>query len=105
YLLSDDCGDSAESFKVIYGPWLKGDKEALSKVFSEMENRSLASKQILQILNNSRNKVFFKQIERYINSGKKVFVVVGAAHLVGEDGLLKSFEKNGYKIEQVKRKR
>jgi hypothetical protein len=40
-----------------------------------------------------------KKIEDMLKGKEKVFVVVGAAHLIGEKGILKTLEKKGYKVE------
>ncbi len=39
--------------------------------------------------------------EQYLKSKEIAFVMVGAAHLVGVDGVLRILEKRGYKVEQV----
>ena len=41
------------------------------------------------------------KLKALMAGGKKYFVVVGALHLVGPDGLLALFQKDGYKIEQL----
>ena len=47
-----------------------------------------------------RNNNWVPQIEACMTKPQPCFVVVGAAHLVGPDGLLTLLKKKGYKIEQ-----
>ena len=48
-----------------------------------------------------RNEGMKEKAEELIKSGKNVFFVVGAAHFVGEKGLLRLLEKDGYTLTQV----
>ena len=47
-----------------------------------------------------RNNNWIPQIEACMTKPQPCFVVVGAAHLIGPDGLLTLLKKKGYKIEQ-----
>jgi uncharacterized protein YbaP (TraB family) len=40
------------------------------------------------------------RIEACLAQGSRCLVVVGAAHLVGPDGLLTSLQARGYRVEQ-----
>jgi len=46
-----------------------------------------------------RNQAWIKKIEPMFESKEIEYILVGAMHLIGEDGLLAYFEKKGYKIE------
>jgi uncharacterized protein YbaP (TraB family) len=48
-----------------------------------------------------RNQAWLPKLNKQMAGGKQYFVVVGALHLVGQDGLLAMFEKDGYKVEQL----
>jgi uncharacterized protein YbaP (TraB family) len=39
--------------------------------------------------------------EQFLKGKERAFVVVGAAHMVGPDGVVRILEKRGYKVEQV----
>jgi uncharacterized protein YbaP (TraB family) len=47
-----------------------------------------------------RNQNWLPQIDACLARTSPCFVIVGAAHLVGPDGLLKMLEKKGYRLEQ-----
>jgi uncharacterized protein YbaP (TraB family) len=48
-----------------------------------------------------RNLKWIPQIERMLRDADKEFVLVGAAHLVGEDGLLQLLQAKGYGVRQL----
>ncbi len=49
----------------------------------------------------TRNKNIALTIEEYLKTNEKYFVVVGAAHLVGKDGIIEILKKKGYLVEQL----
>jgi uncharacterized protein YbaP (TraB family) len=48
-----------------------------------------------------RNRNWIPKIEQYLRSGQTYFVVVGAAHMGGPEGILALLRARGYKIEQL----
>ena len=48
-----------------------------------------------------RNVGMKNKFNEYFNGNKKVFYMVGAAHLIGDDGLASLLEKEGYKVTRV----
>lgn len=49
----------------------------------------------------TRNNNWMKKIVPMFDSEEKEFILVGALHLVGEDGLLSQLKELGYKVEQL----
>jgi uncharacterized protein YbaP (TraB family) len=49
----------------------------------------------------TRNRRWIPKIEAYLNSGQTVFVVAGAAHFAGTDGVLALLRARGYRVEQL----
>jgi uncharacterized protein YbaP (TraB family) len=49
----------------------------------------------------ARNRNWIPEIERYLQSGHTYFVVVGAAHLGGPNGLLALLRARGYQLAQL----
>ena len=49
-----------------------------------------------------RNDTMFSTIDRYIKNGKTIFAAAGAAHLVGDKGLLVKLKEAGYNVRPVK---
>ncbi|MDR0921318.1 MAG: TraB/GumN family protein [Lactobacillales bacterium] len=54
-----------------------------------------------KILIEERQNIWFQTLTERLNTDKKIFTVVGAAHLYGENGLLKELERAGYSIRKV----
>lgn len=77
--------------------WRTGNTAALEKVLGQDFG---AYPSIYQSLVAARNKTWVPKLEALMTGGKHYFVVVGALHLVGPDGLLVRFEKDGYRVEQ-----
>jgi len=48
-----------------------------------------------------RNKNIALKIESYLKTKERYFIVIGAAHLVGKDGIIEILKKKGYIVEQL----
>ena len=86
-----------ENFNQIVQSWLKGDGASLEALLlaSMREYPELHQKIIVD-----RNRRWLAQIEKMIAQGDDAMVVVGAAHLVGQDGVIEMLKARGYKLEQ-----
>ena len=58
------------------------------------------SPELYQRLLSERNQNWMPHVERCLTDNAGCFVVVGAAHLVGQDGLPVLLRKKGYKVTQ-----
>jgi uncharacterized protein len=78
--------------------WRDGDLAAAEKLFLE----SMAEyPELREKLIDQRNRNWLPKIEEFINSGEDTLVVVGAAHLVGKNGVIELLKGRGYKVEQM----
>ena len=81
--------------------WKVGDTAAVAKYMnqgSELKDFD----QIMQKIDYDRNINMVKKIEGYLADDKKHFIVVGAAHLIGDKGIISLLEKSGkFKIKQM----
>jgi len=48
-----------------------------------------------------RNRNMAGKIEEFIRTGRDYFIVVGAGHLVGEEGIIELLRRKGYDVEQL----
>ena len=48
-----------------------------------------------------RNRAWLPKIESYLRDGESYFVVVGAGHLAGREGLIEALKAKGYSVEQL----
>lgn len=80
--------------------WKSGDPKKLD----EAEFKRMRQKEYRPVYDNlivKRNKAWMKKLDDYLKSGKRYFIVVGAGHLAGPDGLIELLAKEKkYKITQ-----
>ena len=67
-------------------------------VFDEEEMAKFPK--MMEILLDRRNQDWVPKIEKRIAAGN-VFIAVGAAHLIGEKGVVKLLEKKGHSVKRV----
>lgn len=85
------------SLKMIVAGWRRGDAVGLEKtLLSDFKEYPAAYKSLIV----ERNQNWIPQIEACAARPQPCLVVVGAAHLVGPDGLLAIMQRKGYRIEQ-----
>lgn len=77
--------------------WQGGDAAALEGTLLDGFRRYPAAYQSLIV---ERNNNWMPQLEQCLVRSTPCLVVVGAAHLVGPDGLLALLQKRGYRVEQ-----
>jgi uncharacterized protein YbaP (TraB family) len=86
-----------DSVTAMIGAWRRGDAAGLEKMaLSSFEGYRGAYTSLIV----ERNNNWVPRIEACMSKPEPCFVVVGAAHLVGPDGLLVLLRKKGYRIEQ-----
>jgi uncharacterized protein len=89
---------SGEPVRVM-NAWRQGDVESLARMTRDsFRDFPFFGERIL----GARNRNWLPKVESFARSGKTYFVVVGAAHLGGTDGLLALLRARGYQIEQVR---
>ena len=78
--------------------WINGDAEELDKVISETP-KDLEG--IQRAMREDRNPHMTDVAEKYLKGGGPCFFVVGAAHLIGKEGVIALLKKRGYTVFQV----
>jgi uncharacterized protein YbaP (TraB family) len=77
--------------------WKVGDAAAVERiVLADVKQEPVLYQRLLV----ERNKTWMPEIEKFFARARPAFVVVGAAHLVGPDGLLALLSAKGYRVEQ-----
>lgn len=77
--------------------WKNGDTQ---KIEGLMLDDILKYPRVYQKLMVDRNEQWSAQISAFLDQGKNAFIVVGAAHLAGQDSVVEMLRKKGYAIEQ-----
>jgi uncharacterized protein YbaP (TraB family) len=89
---------SAHEMAQITQAWVKGDVIGLDSLL----NKSLvASPAMYATLVTNRNRSWIPKIDALLAGKQDALVVVGAAHLVGKQGVVEMLRAQGYKIEQM----
>ncbi|MEM1223689.1 MAG: TraB/GumN family protein [Verrucomicrobiota bacterium] len=87
-----------EFFDELIQAWRSGDMDTLEKMFVEdMKEHP----KLYQDLLANRNANWLPQIKAMLETPETEFVLVGAGHLVGDDGLIELLKKDGHLIEQI----
>lgn len=88
--------------KDMYDYYMKQDLDGLKRIMDEeMNDESSSTPEEEDILLHDRNKDWAEKLPA-IMKDKSTLIVVGSAHLPGEEGLLNLLKQKGYKIEPVK---
>jgi uncharacterized protein YbaP (TraB family) len=77
--------------------WARGDTKTLAGYLDEMTKE--AGPEIYAALIRDRNKAWAEEIDTMMKGKGKVFVAVGAAHLLGPDSVPALLRAKGYKVE------
>lgn len=84
--------------RVLLDAWRDGDVAALEKILKEDFGDY---PEVYRTVVADRNRAWTPRLEALLKDDRRYFVVVGALHLVGPDGLLARFQKDGYTVEQL----
>jgi len=86
-----------DELKGMIASWKRGDTAALEKTVRSSFTAYPGAYASLIV---ERNRNWIPELDKCFSRPKPCFVVVGAAHMVGPDGLLALLRQKGYKIEQ-----
>jgi len=95
----EDMEELRESIEEMVGAWRSGDNERLADLFVDELREQVPD--VYDVLLVERNNAWMPLIEDLFERDGTEFVLVGAAHLVGEDGLLTQLEAKGYQVSQL----
>ncbi len=76
--------------------WRSGDVKTLELLVAEGMRRD--APELYRALVVERNQRWLESIQRRLSEGQTAMVIVGAAHLVGDDGLLRVLKDGGYTV-------
>ncbi|MBP3414669.1 MAG: TraB/GumN family protein [Clostridia bacterium] len=113
--LEVDIKEQAEGTEELYKLWKKGDVDeftenvaTLPDVDYTLEENGGYTEEESDLINDYNDQMLFDRnigmadaAEEYLASGKTVFYVVGAAHFVGEGGIIELMEERGYEVEFI----
>ena len=86
-----------DEFNDIVKAWKIGDSQKLDKMLNDAMVESPA---IYKRLVGDRNHNWLPKIEAFLKGDKNAIVIVGAAHLVGKEGVVELVKAKGYRVIQ-----
>lgn len=95
----EDLNRIKEIMELLINHWRQGNREDLARLFIEPIKRDFP--EIYRTILVARNESWLPKIEEFMSTSEKEFVLVGFAHLVGEDGIIEQLRKRGYKVEKL----
>lgn len=98
--LVEDLKSFSSQFVALKGAWLHGDNSQLSTL-SRLDELKAEDPAMYQAILDDRNRAWLPLIENMFQSPAVELVLVGALHLVGEDGLLHLLTEKGYQVKQM----
>ena len=94
----EDLEQARANVFTLTGAWKAGDAAAVERiVLDDLKDDPVMYERLLV----GRNRNWLPRIDALFTRNGRTFVVVGAAHLVGPDGLLAMFKAKGYQVDQL----
>ncbi|MFA7383087.1 MAG: TraB/GumN family protein [Desulfurivibrionaceae bacterium] len=94
-----DIASIKQDYEAMVAAWKQGDIKKLDALFvAELKTKM---PKLYKELLSDRNKKWLSRIEAYHNTPEKEFILVGAGHLVGADGLLEALKQKGYTVKKL----
>ncbi len=98
----DDLKSGSKAIDTLYNAWKNGNTAMIDSLTNAVAETNPEYKDMMYKLLDERNIKMAKKIEGYLATKKTYFIIVGAAHLVGNNGIISLLKKSGkYKIEQL----
>jgi uncharacterized protein YbaP (TraB family) len=95
----NDMKNIKQQFEILANAWRKGDAEKLNELMVTELKTKLPK--LYKRLVTHRNNKWFPLIEAYLNTPQTEFILVGAGHLVGPEGIIAVLKKKGYTVDKL----
>jgi hypothetical protein len=95
----EDMEQLDEVFDRLIAAWRTGDEATLEALTSTEVREKFPT--VYKMLFVDRNRAWLPAIEEYLRTPQKELILVGAGHLVGEDGLLAMLRRRGYQVRKL----
>ncbi len=98
----DEAEQAEAQLQQLEQAWKSGDEQALQQLMiTQPEARYKDYRRINEALLYRRNDAMAAKIRAMLAGDKRVFVVVGAGHLVGERSIVRRLKQAGYNVERL----
>ena len=92
----EDMKEQNSNLVKVIEAWRDGDDEVIIKYLLDLKKYPNTYEELVV----NRNSNWMNKIEKFLATPKKEFIIVGVAHLVGEDGILKKLRDLGYEVKR-----
>ncbi len=93
-------GKAIQDLSKLVDTWVKGDVEQLQQL-SQNATSTPEAKVWMRSLLEGRNPGMADKIAGYLAGSDPVFVIIGAAHVVGKDGVIELLKKRGFLVKRL----
>ena len=91
-----------EETRQVLRPERDADKAGdLTPIEAESDRGILGDPELREALLTARNRAWTGRIDRLLASGRRPFVAVGTAHMLGDEGLPALLEARGYTVRRI----
>jgi hypothetical protein len=97
----NDLATLQDDIEHLMASWKNGDAKTMEALATRTLNESPELRPIFEKLFYKRNREMTARVEQFLKGKKTVFVVVGAAHLVGKEGIIELLRGKGFTVEQM----
>jgi uncharacterized protein YbaP (TraB family) len=98
----DSSNSGTEFLDEVSSHWEKGDAKAIDKLINGELGKTDIASELKEKLLTTRNKNMTDKVLGYLEENKKVFVVVGAGHLVGDTGIVEMMKNKDMNLNIIK---
>ncbi len=81
--------------------WFSGDIAAMESLLTRSIQEHPELSELYDVIVYQRNQSMTERIRELLSPARKLFVVVGAAHLVGEKGIISALRRAGCRVQQL----
>ena len=89
-----------DSIYDLFNSWKSGDDKTMLTLLTKYNDKPGAM-EMYKVLLDDRNVKMAAQLAKNINANKSLFVVVGAGHIIGKNGIVELLKKDGFTLTQI----
>jgi uncharacterized protein YbaP (TraB family) len=98
----EESANTKERMEKILESWMKGDLAVFDQEMIKKPREKHPEQAEFHVkMIDDRNAGMARKIGEYLKTKDVHFIVLGAAHMVGDQGIIRLLEKDGFKVEQV----
>jgi len=96
-----DLKSVGEQVDALMAAWGTGDSDRIASILTKSIENDDRLKMVYKKIMTDRNRNMAKKISMYLKSRNRVFVVIGAGHMVGDEGIIELLKREGYRVDQL----